>query len=106
MLNILWAMDGMDMNLNTNISKHLADLGQTLTTLTSEEGAAAETTGYRTGDDSSDLSNSDGEGVDVSDHWVYYITLQPTTSFVLPQILNAMFQRLLIWFQVQFDQQY
>lgn len=36
-LNITWDMEGILINLNTQISKHLADLGQTLTTLTSEE---------------------------------------------------------------------
>ena len=57
-MNILWAMDGVDLNLNTDISKHLADLGQTLTTLTSEEGLVD---GYNDGDNSSSLSTTDSE---------------------------------------------
>lgn len=36
-LNIMWEMEGVDINLDTHISKHLADLGQTLTALTAEE---------------------------------------------------------------------
>ena len=51
-------MDGVDLNLNTDISKHLADLGQTLTTLTSEEGLVD---GYNDGDNSSSLSTTDSE---------------------------------------------
>ena len=58
LMNILWAMDGVDLNLNTDISKHLADLGQTLTTLTSEEGLVD---GYNDGDNSSSLSTTDSE---------------------------------------------
>lgn len=60
LMNVLWAMDGMDLNLNTEISKHLADLGQTLTSLTSEEGNMA---AYNDPDDFSSMSSSDGEGL-------------------------------------------
>lgn len=65
LMNILWAMDGMDLNLNTQISKHLADLGQTLTTLTSEEGGVADQyNNYHSDASSYSLSSSDSDDAD------------------------------------------
>lgn len=72
-MNIVWAMDGMDLNLNTQISKHLADLGHTLTTLTSEE-AGNQGSDH---DDESSLSSTDSEGLnrEESVSCVFYVDL-------------------------------
>ena len=95
LMNILWEMDGMDLNLNTQISKHLADLGQTLTTLTSEEGGVSDQyNNYQSDASSYSLSStdSDTEGADENVCYYYHDAYQ----LINPMVIHLVVPRKLV----------
>lgn len=95
LMNILWEMDGMDLNLNTQISKHLADLGQTLTTLTSEEGGVSDQYNKYQSDASSyslSSTDSDREGADENVCYYYHDAYQ----LIKPMVIRLLLPRKLV----------